>query len=280
MTDLASEAGMALSGDWVEAVERATLASVPPRELLERPGWLIPFDDGRIGRSQALVPLSHSEAAEDAGIALIDEWLALCRTRGQVPTLRLPQQGMERLKAALSARGMGPKDDAIDVQTVTVDAALAACGQVIRTDLPEGYRLELQPQPTDAWGQVFLGPGFDPVEGASRVEILSRAQHAVYATVFDAQQDPVACGTCVRRTHVGTTWAGIHGMRTLAQARRQGLAARLIHAMLVDARAHGASDAFLQVESSNTPAVTLYQRLGFEPAWVYRYWRFDGPRGY
>jgi N-acetylglutamate synthase len=264
----------------IEGIERATLASVPPRELMEDAGWLLPFDDGRIGRAKAWVPLAHDGAAEAACIARFDEWLGLCKARDQVAALRLPENGMPNLKAFLTARGMAARDEAIDVRVAPVDAALAAGRSIVRGALPAGWTVELATRPSPRWGHVFLGPGFDATEGASRIEILSRAQAAVYATAIDAKGEPLACGTCVRHTHAGLAWAGIHGMRTLASARRQGLAARLMRELLQSAAEQGATWAFLQVESANAPAIALYERLGFACAWKYWYWRFDGPRGY
>jgi ribosomal protein S18 acetylase RimI-like enzyme len=49
----------------------------------------------------------------------------------------------------------------------------------------------------------------------------------------------------------------------LPEARRRGLARRVIRALADWAADQGATGAFLQVEQRNTPAVTLYRGLGF-----------------
>jgi N-acetylglutamate synthase len=41
-------------------------------------------------------------------------------------------------------------------------------------------------RPDAAWAALFLGEGFDPVDGASRVKNLSRATGNVYATLRGA----------------------------------------------------------------------------------------------
>ncbi len=49
------------------------------------------------------------------------------------------------------------------------------------------------------------------------------------------------------------------------QARRHGLGRRLVRHGLAWARTQGASEVFLEVSETNTGALRLYQRAGFEP---------------
>lgn len=51
----------------VEAIERATIAAVAPREVLEIGGWLVALNEGTIRRAASAVPLSH-ELAADLGV--------------------------------------------------------------------------------------------------------------------------------------------------------------------------------------------------------------------
>ncbi|UCC45724.1 MAG: GNAT family N-acetyltransferase [Candidatus Zixiibacteriota bacterium] len=63
---------------------------------------------------------------------------------------------------------------------------------------------------------------------------------------------------------------GIYGMVTHPTFRRQGLARRVLNSLLNWARSCGASVAYLHVEEDNTPALSLYEAIGFEE--VYQYW--------
>ena len=65
-------------------------------------------------------------------------------------------------------------------------------------------------------------------------------------------------------------WLGLHDIWVSPEARRQGLAQRVL-AELVDWGASlGATTAYLQVRGDNAPALALYERLGFEPHHTYR----------
>ena len=74
-------------------------------------------------------------------------------------------------------------------------------------------------------------------------------------------------------------WAGVRVIEDSAEiltvgvvpsARRQGLAARLLDALLTEARRRGAAEAFLEVRVDNAPARALYLREGFAELGVRR----------
>lgn len=60
--------------------------------------------------------------------------------------------------------------------------------------------------------------------------------------------------------------------------RRQGLGARMVRHLLVDARRLGAVRAKLEARTSNCPAMRLYRALGFRTAGVARCY-YPAPRG-
>ena len=61
-------------------------------------------------------------------------------------------------------------------------------------------------------------------------------------------------------------------MRTVQAARGRGLAGRVLAGLAGAALERGYERVFLQVEAGNEPALALYRRAGFAPAWTYRYW--------
>lgn len=233
----------------VEAIERATVAAVAPDEVAEIAGWIVPFDAGTVGRAKSAAPLSH-----DIGPEAIDEIAAAYRARGLKPAFRVAD-GMAAVAEALAARGFVSEKPTV--------VKLAACATVAAMAEPTARVMD---RPDAAWGEVFLGDGFDPVDGAHRVRLLTRSPDALYGAA-DLDGRTAAVGA----VSLGGGWAGLHGMRTRADARRQGLAGAVIATLATAALAQGLERMFLQVEAGN-PARSLYRRAGFELAWTYRYW--------
>jgi RimJ/RimL family protein N-acetyltransferase len=66
-------------------------------------------------------------------------------------------------------------------------------------------------------------------------------------------------------------WLGFGGLRVDPDARRSGLALAVVGALLDWGASQGATTAYLQVLSDNTPALRLYEALGFREHHRYRY---------
>jgi GNAT superfamily N-acetyltransferase len=235
----------------IASIERSTVEAVAPAEVLEIGGWLVPLDEGTVGRAKSAVPLSHQ-----AGPEALDEIVAAYRERGLPPAYRIADvDGLAEVRAALQARGLSPAKPTW-VKTAEALVLSGFCA-------PEAELLE---RPDDAWGEVFLGEGFDPADGASRVATLTRSPDALYGAV---RED--GCTMAVGAVSFGHGWAGVHGMRTARHARGRGYAGRILAAFGGAALARDIRRVFLQVEEAN-PARSLYRKAGFEAAWRYCYW--------
>jgi GNAT superfamily N-acetyltransferase len=235
----------------IESLERSVVAAVAPARVVEITGWLVPLDDGAIGRARSAVPLVH--AADPAAVAPI---VALFAEAGLPPAFRLADvPALATVREALLRHGLAP-------HTPTVMKVGTAAGLAALSDRPA----ELQPAPDAAWTACFVGEGFDPEEGRARARNLARSPDALYAAVREAGR-VVAVGVAT----FGCGWAGIHGMRTAPGARRQGHAGRILAAFGRAAAARGIDRAALQVTEDN-PARSLYRAAGFRPAWRYDYW--------
>lgn len=244
-----------MNADEIASIERATLAAVAPEALEEREGWLLPVDSGTVGRAKTAAPLRH--AACDPGV--VERIEAYYRERGFPAAFRIATEPcFDGLRRELQKRGYGAhKPTLVQVGTVRMM-------RQVSSHLPA----ECVDRPDEAWTALFLGEGFDPVDGASRVKTLSRARNSVYAGVREGAE--VLAGGAAAFGH---GWVSVHGMRTAARHRGQGLAGRVL-AGLADAAADRAMErVFLQVEARNTPAQSLYRRAGFETAWRYEYWQ-------
>jgi GNAT superfamily N-acetyltransferase len=277
----------------VAALEQATVHAVSPDALQTVPGWLLPLDACAIGRAHSAVPLSHDIGA--AQVAQLAEIEAIYRAHGLAPVFRLPDTALA-LHAALAQRGYTVHEPTWVMTALLAPgcALLAPASPVVAPGSGQPLSVTAVPTPTPAWLAVFMGPGFDPHEGASRAQHLGRASgtrfygaslqeqpsaesklgaSCAYSTgdtgQFDSQPAAMhAVGAAC--THA--SWVGVHGMRTAASVRGLGLATAILRHMAADAAAAGHVQMFLQVGAAN-PARHLYQRLGFEQRWTYAYWR-------
>jgi GNAT superfamily N-acetyltransferase len=241
-----------LSPAEVEALERDTVAAVAPPQTLEIGGWMVPLDDGTIGRAKSAVPLRH-----DIGPEAIAQIAGAYRERGLEPGFRIADlASLEPVQNELARLGFMPRQPTIfKIGTASELSALSEASANILA------------APDAAWGAVFLGEGFEPADGAHRIAALTRSPSAIYG-----------CAGADRETHAvgvmsfGAAWAGVHGMRTAPAHRGKGYASAILAALGRAALARGFDRVFLQVEEAN-PARRIYRRAGFAPAWRYHYWR-------
>ncbi|MEO8022086.1 GNAT family N-acetyltransferase [Polaromonas sp.] len=238
----------------VASIERATLAAVAPETQEEREGWLLPVDRGTVGRAKSAVPLQHTSA--DLGV--IGRIEAHYAALGLPAVFRLATVPcFEGLRQELRRRGYSAdKPTLVQVGTVSVMREVSSQPPAGTADAPDA-----------AWTALFLGEGFDPVDGASRVRTLSRAPDSVYASVCE-QGQVLAVGVAA----FGHGWASVHGMRTVPGCRGQGLAGRVLAGLADAALQRRTERVFLQVEAGNTAAQALYRRAGCTTAWSYEYW--------
>lgn len=240
---------------WVESVERATLAAVCPAVMEELPGWLLGLDSGTVGRAHSAAPLHHN-APDASSLAALEGRYA----EHQLDlVLRLPPlDSFKLLRQALTQRHYAASQPTL-VQTSSAERM---------AHVFDGADVALAAVPDKAWSSVFLGEGFDPVDGAHRIRLLQGAFNAVFASVY-ARGNVVAVGVAC----FSHGWASVHGMRTAPSHRGQGMAGRILGAFAREALSRQVSDVFLQVHAGNSQAQSLYRHAGFATAWTYDYWR-------
>lgn len=244
-----------VSAEDIAAIERATLAAVAPERVETVGDWLIALSPGAIRRAKSAVPLRHDLAADPDTLDRIE---ALFTDAGLDPAFRLSDApGLEGVRAELTRRGYRFE------QPTLVSIGTTAGMRALTAALPA----EVASRPDESWGAVFLGEGFDPVDGADRVRALSRGGDTVFASVRESGR-AVAVGA----GSFAQGWASVHGMRTERSRRGEGLAGRVLAGLAQAAEARGLSKVFLQVEEENAPARALYRRAGFERVWRYFYW--------
>lgn len=251
----------ALPGEAIARLELATADAVAPKQVLNLGDWLLCFDPSTIVRAKSAAPLRHHGLDPSAVPTIAQRY----RDHGMAPLFRVTDAPtLARIHAALRRLDLAPTQPTL-VQVARIQDVLA---------LPSDHTARLSPSPSPAWGDVYTAAGFDPVDGAFRRAALSRSPFVVYAHVH-AHGTPLAAGTA----SVSRGWASIHGMRTVTQARGQGLARAILVALARHAHTQGMTHLFLQVEEGNTAAQSLYRRAGFHTAWRYHTWRSTSATG-
>lgn len=244
----------------IEAIERATVAAVAPEVTEELDGWLLPFDGGTVKRARSAVPL-HRGAVDFGTLDRIEDRYD---SRQVAPALRLADVAcFDALRGELARRHY-----AEDNPTCVQVGSAQRMRQVVAAGGAGGALADVDRTPDDAWSALFLGEGFDPVDGAHRVRTLARAKGSLYASVREGGRT-IAAGAMA----FGHGWASVHGMRTDKAQRGRGLAGRVLAGLAQAALSNGFERVFLQVDAANQPALALYRRAGFETVWQYRYWQ-------
>lgn len=237
----------------IDAIELATLAAVAPETIDEIDDWLVPLDPGTIGRAQSATPLWAARPSMASLTTIEDRY----RAAGLPPKFRVSDHPhFVSIAQALQAKGYRAAKPTLVKLASTTEMLDVNCDAVAVADRPD-----------EAWQTLFLGPGFDPIDGASRVRSLSRSISNVYASL--CMDGKTVAGGAGSFSH---GWASVHGMRTDASYRGQGLARKVLGALAKAAIARGFERCFLQVEAHNLGAISLYERAGFETAWAYSYW--------
>lgn len=249
----------------VSRVEDASLnASAPPQQLWID-GWLVRALPGKARRARCIHALAPGRLPLEERMALA---AAVYREAGLPMIFRLHRFSVPAgLDAELASQGW----TTADATTVMIRPTLAGLAE---PPLPTGLRLE----PLD-------GAAFAEAVGAMRESPpAQRAGHALRL-----QHSPVPYrGFVLRRLDDGQVMAcgqyaregalvGLYDVFTHPQARGRGLAGLLCERMLSVSALEGARIAYLQVDSANTPALAVYRRLGFNPAYGYHYREAPAP---
>jgi GNAT superfamily N-acetyltransferase len=217
-------------------------------DVAEVDGWRLRFAHGISGRANSVWPNGAGTLPLDEKIERAEEWY---RERGVPVLFQLTEAARpEGLEAALVARayerGHGP-----------VSVEIAALDDVV--ERTHG-KADVSEQVDDAWLELWAGSrGFD---NHDVVRAILTAGDAAFASVGD-----IAVG---RGVAVGE-WLGITSMATVPQARRQGHARAIVHALARWARQRGCTRAMIQTDAANAAARNLYAHAGFVAHHEYRY---------
>lgn len=238
----------------IRLIEELSINAWPAARTLLYDGWVLRFAGGYTRRANSIHPLYPSKLELREKIRACEQ--LYCEQRLPVIFKLTPASEPGGLDALLA--GLGYRYDAL------------TC--VHRLDLrgwdnPSPVATDLSEEGSEQWHVDFARmSGMKDSNRAAHREILrSILPPACFASARVGAQ-VVACGLGVLQAG----YIGLYDIVTDAGFRRQGFGERIVRDLLTWGKRQGAHTAYLQVMADNTPALQLYEKIGYREE--YRYW--------
>lgn len=244
---------------FIRALEEISNNALPALYSLHYDGWVLRLSDTLARRANSISPLYPSTLSLDEKI---DHCEAVYRERGRRVVFKMTDAAQPpELAETLITRGYA-KDSQTSVQTLQ----LSEFDPRSTPQLPT-LTMTVTARPTPEWlaDQAALHDAHDRSRLTSPEAYRLLTPEALY---FRALLDggPAASGLGV----IERGWIGLYSIVVEERLRGRGVGRWLVGRMLMAGRERGAAQAYLQVMTSNMPALQLYTNLGFREA--YRYW--------
>jgi len=246
---------MASREDIIE-LERISSLCWPAREVQRYYGWLISWNDGITWRANSVHPFAPIDdiQLEDA----IEYAISFYEERNTSPAFKLTRVSQpEDLDETLADMGF-KKRMITHVQTVDIKE-LSCLDPQVAVDL-----LKISNESIEI---LFHETSLNEVERRTRRDIINRIQgeKTIARVMIDGKVAGVGLGV------VQDNWLGLFSIRTFKSYRRRGVGWSINCGLGMWGEENGARKIFLQVEAKNTPALTLYESLGFGTKYTYWY---------
>lgn len=238
--------------DLIRHFEDTANAAMPCLEVHPYEGWQRRISNGYTKRANSVHPLSEITMPLAQAIADCE---AFYQAHNLPCIFKMTEASTPAtLDDALSERGyalMSPTLMQVCPLTARVDAELHG-----------------SPHLTQDWLTTYQT--IDPVPPAFHQTLADMLSAVAFPTWYAALKDEtgrmIAVGTGVQQGPL----VGLFNIVVEASQRGHGLGRQIVRILLTWAQQQGAQQAYLQVSADNTPAIQLYQSLGFET--LYRYW--------
>jgi GNAT superfamily N-acetyltransferase len=249
----------------MDDLERIMVDGWPPLERAGLGGWLLRASAGFTGRANSILPLGNPGVPLSEAVDRCESWY--------------DERGLRRLFALFGPAGFAVAEDPLAREllgrgyepfnhtAVLTTATRALPGEVPHASSPH-VRLEPTPSPQwwDAWAALDGRTNQASTALVAARAVLTGSPDQVFASL---EVDGAVAG--VARAAFAQAWAGVSAMRVAPEHRRTGVAMQLVGALADAARARGIRSVYLQVLQANSPARSLFDRLGFSTHHEYRY---------
>ena len=239
-----------------DTLEQVCADGWPARTVEPLGEWQLREAAGFTGRANSVLPVGDPGCPLPEALAAVEAFYA----RYELPALAQAVIGAPVERQLLDAGwGVARHKEGALVQVASV-------AQARRTSRTGGEGVDLLPAPDDAWMSVYgrtAGVPADVVAG-----VLAGPRTVALAAIGGAAgAGPVAIGRGV----VTGDWLGLSAVEVVPDRRREGLARRVVDALLTWGAEQGARSAYLQTMPGNDGALALYAPYGFVTHHRYRY---------
>lgn len=253
-----SNHGIAVKHSQIRQLEDLGQRAWPASRVDESKGWRLSFDAGVTRRANSILPLGWNE--DESLDGALERCEARYRALGLTPRFKLT--------AAARPRGLARRLEDRGYREEGQSRVLTAATRVLRRpNRTAEVQVVTADKISETWCSAALPYPAESIDYQARRGIVERIA-AVKVFVL-AHIDGMPAGAALAVAEA--SWTCITSVHTLAAFRRRGVAQALLDRLFDWAEAQGAGNLYIQVESDNRPAFELYRRLGFEPAYSYRY---------
>ena len=251
----ASATGVPFRDD-LRRVERAGLSAWPALETAYVDGWIWRHSGGGFGRANSVFTLDFDGPDLGAAIGTIEQYYQF---RGRRARFRISDVSEPAgLQAALEARDYRPEGPNL-ILAKPVDSRKHGLSEVEWTQFP-----------SPNWLRVYLGT-LDEPRRRSAADILAAVPLPIAYLSCRRRGITLSCGLVTVADGIAT----LECIATREETRRRGGAKAILGGIETWAQQQGAHTLHLQVAESNTAAVSLYRKFGFETVGRYQYWVAD-----
>ena len=243
-------------------IEAMSLKAWPPHELVWLDGWALGFTSGYTRRANSVFPLGPSSMPLRQQIAQCEK---LYTDHNQPAIFKLTNDPTHTAVDELLGELGYVADAHTTVRALSLKGGLPTVLSTVAKDLQTTPTL--QATLSDDWlmGLQEMG-AIKPETRLPCSNILGSIQPPCRFAAIWQSGKMIGTGLGVLQDRA----VGLFDIYTHPAWRNQGIATRVIGALLGWAIEEGASHAWLQVVDGNTNAIHLYEGMGFEV--LYRYW--------
>ncbi|HEY8881843.1 MAG TPA: GNAT family N-acetyltransferase [Dermatophilaceae bacterium] len=249
-------------------LERIMVDGWPPVEREELSGWLLRAAAGFTGRANSVLPLGDPGMAVSDAVDRCESWY--------------DERGLRHLFSVFGPMGFAVDDDPLgrelldrDYEPTNNALVLTAAVATLPPEAPHdpGARVQLESSPSQPWWDTWaawdtrVAPADEAnVAAAAARTVMTGSPDQLFASL---ERDGAVIG--VARVAFAHAWAGVFALHVAPEHRRTGVALQLMGALADAARTRGIPSMYLQVTQANSPARSLYERLGFSVHHEYVY---------